>query len=88
MTEVDQAIRAFRQNLNELLNTRNYNVTQEIFAEVKAIMSGLDSVKLDNMFLNKSHQWNGQFDSSKLDQDKRGKVCLIFSTIEKNEVKR
>ena len=73
MTEVDQAIRAFRQNLSELTNNRNYNVTQEIFAEVKAITSGLDSVKLDNMFLNKSHKWNSQFDHTKLDQEKRGK---------------
>jgi hypothetical protein len=72
MTEVDQAIRVFKQNLAELTNTRSYNVTQEIFAEVKAITSGLDSVKMDNMFLNKSHQWNSQFNNEKLNQEKRG----------------
>ena len=72
MTEVDHAIRAFKQNLNELINTRNFNVTQEIFADVKAITSGLDSVKLDNMFLNKSTQWNSQFDQTKLNNEKIG----------------
>ena len=78
MTEVDQAIRVFKQNLAELINTRSYNVTQEIFAEVKAITSGLDSVKMDNMFLNKSQQWNSQFNNEKLNQDKRGKQFFVF----------
>ena len=76
MAEIDYAVRAFKQNLSDLVNSRNYHVTQEIYAEVKGVTSALDSVKMDNMFLTKSHKWSNQFDQSKLQHEKRGLRCF------------
>lgn len=72
MTDVDHSVRVFKQSLNELITNRSFNVTQEIFAEVKGILSALDSVKMDNMFLNKSSEWNNHFDQSRIHNEKKG----------------
>lgn len=57
---IDYAIRLFRSNLIDLANSRENLITEEIIAEVKGILSALDSLKLDNMFLAESSELRNQ----------------------------
>jgi hypothetical protein len=79
---VENAVRAFKDSLITLIDSRNYAITQELYAELKAILSACDSVKLDNMFLAKSETWRSQFNSTDLARKQQGEIlCLTLNQI-------
>lgn len=57
---IDSAVRSFRTNLIDLANSRDHLITEELIAEVKGILSALDSLKLDNMFVVESSELRNQ----------------------------
>ena len=72
MSVIDSKVRELKNSITNLCNDRNYNVTREIFYELKGILSALDSLKIDNMFLAASNEWRNKFDENKLERDKLG----------------
>jgi hypothetical protein len=70
--EVENAVRAFKDSLITLIDSRNYAITQELYTEMKTILNACDSVKLDNMFLAKSESWRSQFNASDLVRKQQG----------------
>lgn len=72
MSVIDSKVRELKNSITNLCNDRNYNVTREIFYELKGILSALDSLKIDNMFLAVSNEWRNKFDENKLERDKLG----------------
>lgn len=78
---VENAVRAFKDSLITLIDSRNYAITQELYTEMKAILNACDSVKLDNMFLAKSETWRSQFNAADLAQKQQGNLTRYFSIL-------
>jgi hypothetical protein len=58
---IEQAARAFRQKLVDLANDPSVQITVELATEINGIVNGLDSLKLDSMFLANSPNWQANF---------------------------
>ena len=71
-------IRNLRNEFVQLINSSNYFITQEIFNNVQGIISALDSLKLDNIFLNNSAAWRKQFNQNIIKTDKSCTLCFYF----------
>jgi hypothetical protein len=77
MNQLEQSIRQYKESLVELLSNENYQITQELYLEIKAILQALDSLKLDNMFLNNSHELRNKYDLNSLNQRNAGLDGLL-----------
>ena len=69
---VSAAIRSLRENLVQFVNCGDFAVTKELHAEINGIVSALDSLKLDYMFLSNSRSWRNQFNQEALKMDQAG----------------
>ena len=67
--ELDPSVKSFRTNLINLAKDNNLNLTNEIITEINGIVNGLDSLKLDNMFLTDSKDWSSKFNQANLAHD-------------------
>ena len=66
---INAAAKNFRDNLVDLINDRSLNMTTELVTEINGIINGLDSLKLDNMFLVESNEWRSNFSQTNLAHD-------------------
>lgn len=73
MNSIDGSVRSFKTNLIQLVNSRDHNITQDLVAEINGILSALESLKLDNMFLANSESWKSQNNPHALQQYQTGK---------------
>jgi len=78
MSQLEHSIRQYKETLVEFLSNGNYQITQELHLEIKAILQALDSLKLDNMFLNKSHELRNKYDLNSLNQRNAGLLALFL----------
>lgn len=67
-----QAIEAFKSNLKEFLISGLYTVTEELAEESKAIMNGLDKLKLEDMFVSTTKRTPNPFNRKEISHDQRG----------------
>lgn len=74
---IDSTIRLFRSNLIDMANSREHFITEEIIAEVKGILSALDSLKLDNMFIADSSELRKQISPEAIENFQSG----IFNSL-------
>lgn len=72
MNQLEHSIRQYKESLVELLSNGNYQITQELYLEIKAILQALDSLKIDNMFLSNSHELRNKYDLNSLNQRNAG----------------
>ncbi|CAF0906846.1 unnamed protein product [Brachionus calyciflorus] len=77
MRSIDTAVRTFRSNLIDLANSRDHHITEEIIGEVKGILSALDSLKLDNMFVSNSNELRSQIHPEVLENYQAGLLRVI-----------
>jgi hypothetical protein len=64
--QLDSAVRSLRSNLLNMTNDRSLALTNELVTEVNGIINGLDSLKLYNMFLAQSNEFNSKFNQNNL----------------------
>ncbi len=75
---VSISIRGLRDSLVKFVNCGEYTITKELHAEINGIMSALDSLKLDYMFLTNSRSWRNQFNQEALKMDQACKKFFFF----------
>ena len=59
-------IRSLKEMFVNFVGSCNFEITNEIYTEISAIMSGLDSLKMQDMFQNSSTVWRKNTDSNQL----------------------
>lgn len=74
---IDGSIRNFRNNLVQLANSNEHNITQDLNAEISGILSALDSLKLDNMFMADSNTMRSQTEPRALQNHQAGKLAHL-----------
>ena len=59
---LSSTVNTVKRDIEEICQSGNFYVTEEIGNEMNAIANGLDHLKLDDYFLTTSKTWDGEFD--------------------------
>lgn len=89
MSQINSLINSFKDIISDFLFSGNYNITEELAAEVRSIESDLDKIKLDNNFLDSSQVWSQVW--SEITNEQNGSfitkyITKMYTTVTVNKV--
>jgi hypothetical protein len=70
---LNSLVDSFKENINDFLNSGNYNITEELGEEARIIVKGLEKIKLDSIFLDTTQKWHTELDSNQVLHEQQSK---------------